>query len=86
MSEFNYFGLTTNDIVESFNGALVTDFASNSKTGAEIIENELQLAEGELIGLLTPKVIRKFYNTEVLDFAEYTLYMDGGFLTKWVKK
>ena len=28
----------------------------------------------------------KFYNTEVLDFAEYTLYMDGGFLTKWVKK
>ena len=64
MSEFNYFGLTTNDIVESFNGALVTDFASNSKSGAEIIANELELAEGELIGLLTPKVIRKFYNTE----------------------
>ncbi|MFN7692342.1 MAG: tetratricopeptide repeat protein [Bacteroidota bacterium] len=28
----------------------------------------------------------KFYNTEVLDFPEYTLYVDGGFLTKWVKK
>jgi hypothetical protein len=28
----------------------------------------------------------KFYATEVLDFPEYTLYMDGGFLTKWVKK
>jgi len=28
----------------------------------------------------------KFYSTEVLDYPEYTLYMDGGFLTKWVKK
>jgi tetratricopeptide (TPR) repeat protein len=28
----------------------------------------------------------KFYTTDVLDFPEYTLYMDGGFLTKWVKK
>jgi tetratricopeptide (TPR) repeat protein len=28
----------------------------------------------------------KFYTTDVLDYPEYTLYMDGGFLTKWVKK
>jgi tetratricopeptide (TPR) repeat protein len=28
----------------------------------------------------------KFYTTEVLDYPEYTLYLDGGFLTKWVKK
>jgi tetratricopeptide (TPR) repeat protein len=28
----------------------------------------------------------KFYTSDVLDYPEYTLYMDGGFLTKWVKK
>ncbi|HRG58364.1 MAG TPA: tetratricopeptide repeat protein [Bacteroidia bacterium] len=28
----------------------------------------------------------KYYNTDVLDYPEYTLYMDGGYLTKWVKK
>lgn len=28
----------------------------------------------------------KFYSTDKLDYPEYTLYMDGGFLTKWVKK
>ena len=28
----------------------------------------------------------KFYDSDVLDYPEYTLYMDGGLLTKWVKK
>jgi tetratricopeptide (TPR) repeat protein len=28
----------------------------------------------------------KFYSTDVLDYPEYTIYMDGGYLTKWVKK
>ena len=28
----------------------------------------------------------KFYNTDILDYPEYTVYMDGGQLTKWVKK
>lgn len=28
----------------------------------------------------------KFYTTDILDYPEYTVYMDGGFLTKWVKK
>jgi len=30
--------------------------------------------------------IPKLYSTDVLDYPEYTLYMDGGLLTKWVKK
>jgi tetratricopeptide (TPR) repeat protein len=36
--------------------------------------------------LKTDTIKNKSYNTDVLDYPEYTIYMDGGYLTKWVKK
>lgn len=53
MSQFNYFGVTPNDIIESFVGSISADFATNSKSGFEIISNELERAEAEALELLS---------------------------------
>lgn len=50
---YNNFGLTFNDIIEAFNGSVESDFATNSKCGQQIIENEIELKEGELISSLS---------------------------------
>jgi len=52
-----------------------------------MIGDELAAVE-EKLGkpLKVTNVKGKSYNSDTLDYPEYTLYMDGGFLTKWVKK
>jgi tetratricopeptide (TPR) repeat protein len=52
-----------------------------------IIGDEIAAVEEKLgKALKTNSTKGKYYTTDILDYPEYTLYMDGGFLTKWVKK
>ena len=64
MALFNYFGLSYLDIVNSFNGAISTDFATNGYTAQQIIEREMDFAESKIIGKLDAAVI------DILSFAE----------------
>lgn len=52
-----------------------------------LIGDELSSVEEKLgKALKTTTTKGKYFSTDVLDYPEYTVYMDGGLLTKWVKK
>ncbi len=52
-----------------------------------VIGDEVKSVTDKLgVALKTTTVKGKLYSTDILDYPEYTLYMDGGLLTKWVKK
>jgi hypothetical protein len=47
-----YFGLTWEDVLLAFHGTIEDDFATNSKTGREVIENELALQKDFLLAMV----------------------------------
>ena len=49
--------LSYTDVIEAFNGAVESDFATNSKTGRQIIEREIQLAQQDLYSVVDPNVL-----------------------------
>lgn len=53
MALYNYFGLNYNDVIQSFHDAIEEDFESNDKCGRTIIQNEMDLKEGELLASLS---------------------------------
>lgn len=57
---YNAFGLVWGDIVKAFNGAVADDFATANDCGQKIIEDEISLKEGELIGFLSEGALDYF--------------------------
>jgi hypothetical protein len=59
MPQYNYFGCEYTDIVNAFKGAVANDFG-----GQSIIEAEMELAEAELIGQMSPKALQMLQTVE----------------------
>lgn len=62
MPQYNYFGCEYTDIVNAFKGSVANDFG-----GQTIIEAEMELAEAELIGQMSPKAIKML---EIVEYQE----------------
>jgi hypothetical protein len=63
--QFNAFGLTYEDIVNAFRGSIATDFG-----GQQIIENEIELAEAELIANMSPKALQMLQRVEYMEVPQ----------------
>lgn len=71
---FNRFGLTYQDIVNSFRGAIDADFGGQAN-----IENEIDLAEAEIVEKLSPKALQMLQQVEYMEVSaisgsSYTAY------------
>jgi hypothetical protein len=57
MPSYNYWGLTVADIIQSFNGATGTDFATNSQVYGTIVNREMDFYEGDIASQLSKAVL-----------------------------
>lgn len=48
----NAWGLTWQDVVKSFNGAIESDFETNNECGSRVIQTEMALKEGEILSYI----------------------------------
>ena len=65
MLQYNAFGCTVNDIVQAFNGAILSDFTTNGVSGSTIIANEMELAESLIVEKLSEKVLQLLSEMEI---------------------
>ena len=67
--QHNAYGLTWQNMVEAFNGAIENDFKAGDLCGSKVITNEIEMKEGELISYLGEATLSYF---EVLPPHEVT--------------
>lgn len=65
MAQYNWFGCTITDITNAFKGAVSADFG-----GDAVIQAEMDMAEAELLMVISPKVIQMFDQIEYMELPQ----------------
>jgi hypothetical protein len=68
MSNYNWFGLTANDVINSFSGAISGDFATNGVDGITIIQTEMDRAESDIVEKLSERtmlILNRMFGIEI---------------------
>lgn len=77
--QMNAFGLTWKTIVESFSKAIESDFATNSLCGQQVIENEIQIKEGEVLFILSEAAFTYFNSIPLHEVVTFDLSGSSAF-------
>lgn len=79
MALYNYFGVTVANIVTYYVGSELTDYATNSLTGTQVIQSELDYAEAEIVARLSQKTLNALENIKYMKLSEAVTTFPSGF-------